>query len=456
MQITKETILKFDRPGPRYTSYPTAPEWSEAVTANDYRHRLDALGRTAKTISLYIHIPFCETLCYFCACTMNVRKKEEKYGDEYLDHLEKEMQLVAGAIGCPMTVRQLHWGGGTPSFLSERQMERLFAMTGKYFHIDLSGEIAIEIDPRRVTESKMRTLKELGFNRVSIGVQDFDPRVQEAVNRIQPFEDVRRFAGWCRELRFDSVNFDLIYGLPFQTLESFSDTVEKTIELRPDRIALYSFAHVPWLKKHQQKLDAAQMPDNERKLDIFLQARRAFLENGYQAVAMDHFALKEDELSRAYNSGTLYRNFMGYTVKPADEYIGMGTSSIGFLENGFFQNYKTIPEYYRFLEQGQIPVERGKILTRDDRIRQWVIWSLMCRFKLDKTEFDHQFDCPFDHYFEEEQEHINRCREDGLLDVENNVIVVTDLGKIFIRNVAMGFDWYLRQSAGHKKFSRTV
>jgi len=350
MQITKETILKFDRPGPRYTSYPTAPEWSEAVTAEDYRRHLKVFGRTEKSLSLYIHIPFCETLCYFCACTMNVRKKEEKYGDQYLDYLEKEMRLVAEAISSSMTIRQLHWGGGTPSFLSGRQMERLFEMTQRHFKIDPAGVIAIEIDPRRVTQSKMRTLKKLGFNRVSIGVQDFDPQVQRTVNRVQPFEEVKRFTGWCRDLRFKSLNFDLIYGLPFQTGTTFTDTVKKTIELCPDRIALYSFAHVPWLKKHQQKLPSDKMPGNEGKLDIFLLARRLFLDNGYKAIAMDHFALEDDELSRAYDKGTLYRNFMSYTVKPADEYIGMGTSAIGFLENAFFQNYKTIPEYYHLLD----------------------------------------------------------------------------------------------------------
>ena len=456
MLIDKETIMKFDKPGPRYTSYPTAPEWSEDIKAVAYQEKLRQFGQTDKTLSLYIHIPFCESLCYFCGCTMNVRKDEERYGNEYLDHLEKEIDLVAQGIGRKMTIRQLHWGGGTPSFLREPQMVRLFQKIEAAFHIDRSGEIAIEVDPRRVTKSKVETLAELGFNRISIGLQDFDKTVQEHVNRIQPFELVERFTGWCRDVKFESINFDLIYGLPYQTPASFAKTIKDVISLKPDRIALYSFAYVPWLKRHQRKIDATKLPSNDEKLDIFLNARAAFLQNGYEGIAMDHFALKNDELARAFHNGTLYRNFMGYTVKPADEYIGMGTSAIGFLEKAFFQNYKTIPEYYRFLKQNELPMERGKELSEDDEIRQWVISALMCQFTLDKTFFKNKIRRGFDEYFAEEKDHVRRCVEDGLLALEGETIVVTDLGKIFVRNVCMGFDWYLRQSNSHKRFSRTV
>jgi oxygen-independent coproporphyrinogen-3 oxidase len=456
MDIDKSTILKFDKPGPRYTSYPTAPEWSADISADHYVQKLKAFDRTDKTLSLYVHIPFCETLCYFCACTVKIRPQDDKYGNEYLDYLEKELDLVSRQLKRRKLIRQLHWGGGTPSFLSEEQMVRLYQMIDKHFDIDSSGEIAIEVDPRRVTRSKVETLRALGFNRISIGLQDFNADVQAAVNRIQPFEMVEEFNRWCRELKFESVNFDLIYGLPHQTAETFHATVEQVIGLKPSRIALYSFAYVPWLKKHQSKIQESQLPSNDQKLDIFLTARGQFLAAGYESIAMDHFALRDDELAVAFRQGTLHRNFMGYTVKPADEYIGVGLSSIGFLEKSFFQNYKTIHEYYRFLEQGQLPVERGKILTQDDTIRQWVIQSLMCQFRLDKMKFIQYFQKDFDQYFSSEQPHIGRCVEDGLLKYNGHVLEVTELGRVFIRNVCMVFDWYLRQKEGHQRFSRTV
>lgn len=456
MYINKETILRFDKPGPRYTSYPTAPEWSETVQAQAYIEKLSQFGRSNKTLSLYVHIPFCESLCYFCGCTMNVRKSEERYGNEYLDYLKKEISLISQAIGRKPVVRQLHWGGGTPSFLSEAQMIQLFQEIQNHFTIDFEGEVAIEVDPRRVTRSKVETLRKLGFNRISIGLQDFDPTVQEHVNRIQPFAMVKDFNDWCRAVKFESVNFDLIYGLPYQTPESFQKTMKQVLSLRPDRVALYSFAYVPWLKKHQSKIDAQKLPTTDQKLEIFLNAREAFLKNGYESIAMDHFALTTDELTKAFHKGKLHRNFMGYTVKPADEYIGLGTSAIGFLEKTFFQNYKTIPEYYRFLKQGQLPVERGKGLSHDDEIRQWVIARLMCQFELDKNEFNKKFHTDFDVYFEDEQAHIERCVTDGLLQKDEARLLVTDLGKIFVRNICMGFDWYLKQEKGHKRFSKTV
>ncbi|MCR4337587.1 MAG: oxygen-independent coproporphyrinogen III oxidase, partial [Candidatus Omnitrophica bacterium] len=251
LSIDKETILKFDQTGPRYTSYPTAPEWSNDIKANQYIETLKKFDQTDKTLSLYAHIPFCETLCYFCACTMNVRKTEAKYGDEYLFYLEKELKLLSQHLTRRKTIRQLHWGGGTPSFLTEDQMVRLMHEIEKHFHVDRSGEVAVEVDPRRVTKKKVQTLRELGFNRISIGVQDFDSRVQKEVNRIQPFEMVKQFHQWCRDAGFISVNYDLIYGLPYQTPETFRKTIEQTLLLKPDRIALYSFAYLPWLKKHQ-------------------------------------------------------------------------------------------------------------------------------------------------------------------------------------------------------------
>ncbi|HLD69566.1 MAG TPA: oxygen-independent coproporphyrinogen III oxidase [Candidatus Omnitrophota bacterium] len=455
-QITKGILTKYDTPGPRYTSYPTAPEWSGEVTSQIYHSKLKEFGQSPQTLSLYVHIPFCESLCTFCGCTVAIRKQEPKHGDEYLEFLFKEIELVSEAIGTKKRIRQLHWGGGTPTFLSEDQMERLFKKIAENFEIELNGEIAVEIDPRTIDRSKLQKLRQLKFNRVSMGVQDFDPQVQEAVNRIQPFELVENCVRWCRELKFHSVNFDLIYGLPHQTRETFRQTIEKVLTLRPDRIALYSFAYVPWLKKHQSKLSQECLPGKDEKLEIFLQSREQLLKNGYQAIAMDHFALRTDEMSKAFTTGVLYRNFMGYTVKPADEYIGVGVSAIGFLENTYVQNHKTLPQYYESLRQNELPIERGKILQQDDQIRQWVINHLMCQFEIDKEEFRKTFELEFDEYFKEEEDHLSRCREDGLVVLLQEKIKVTDLGKIFIRNVCMGFDWYLRQTNAHRRFSRTV
>ncbi|MBP9853304.1 MAG: oxygen-independent coproporphyrinogen III oxidase [Candidatus Omnitrophica bacterium] len=456
LQIDKHTIEKFDIAGPRYTSYPTAPVWSEEINSSIYQEKLKTFGQSDKTLSLYIHIPFCQTMCTYCACSVILRKHDDKYGEEYLTYLFKEIDLLSQYIGRRKNIRQFHWGGGTPTFLNEDQIRRLFQKVSEHFEIDYTGEIAIEIDPRTIDRSKVKSLKDLGFNRISMGVQDFDVAVQEAVNRIQPYELVKEFYDYCRLLGFPSINFDLIYGLPFQTTKSFYDTVDKVIALRPDRIALYSFAYVPWLKKHQKKIDQASLPTSSEKIDIFLQARRQLLEAGYQAIAMDHFALKEDELAKAYRNNRLYRNFMGYTVKPADEYIGVGVSSIGFIEDAFIQNHKILKDYYGALDQNRLPVERGKCLTRDDKIRQFTINSLMCHFRLDKDEFSQRFDELFDGYFFEEQAHIQNCIEDGLLEADKHVINVSDLGKIFIRNICMGFDVYLNKQKLNARFSRTV
>src|SRR3989338_8015769 len=454
--IDRVTVAKFDVPGPRYTSYPTAPVWSEDVNEKVYRDKLQAFGKTEKTLSLYIHIPFCRSLCSYCGCNVVVRKADERFGDEYLKCLSKEMELVRRFIGGRKKVAQFHVGGGTPTFLSEAQIERLYVKAQENFDIDPEGEIAIEIDPRTTTESKIKKLRALGFNRVSIGVQDFNEDVQRQVGRHQPYSLVKELHERCRELQFESVNFDLIYGLPRQTVKSFRETVEKVILLRPDRIPLYSFAYVPWLKRHQRKIEASLLPSSDLKLDIFLNARAQFLEGGYMAIAMDHFALEDDELARAFKRGTLYRNFMGYTVKPADEYIYLALTSIGFLEGTYVQNQKALPAYERRLKSGHLPVERGKILSPDDKKRQWTIRSLMCQFQVDKKVFAGLFGVDFDQYFKEEKTHIRKCVQDGLIRCEGDKIYATDLGKIFIRNVCMGFDYYLKGKGSQQKFSRTI
>ncbi len=456
LTIDKQTLAKYDVAGPRYTSYPTAPEWSKGFTALNYIEKLKSFGKNDKTLSLYIHVPFCENLCYFCACNKVIRASDEKVGDEFLTHLFKELDMIASYIDKKKVIRQLHWGGGTPTYLSEAQIKRLFAKISSLFEIDFNEEIAIEVDPRTVTLSKLKVLRELGFNRISLGVQDFDEKVMDDINRIQPFTQVKQVSDWCRQLKFESLNFDLIYGLPYQTKETFKQTLDLVMGLRPDRIALYSFAYVPWLSKPQNKFNLEAIPVHDDKLDIFINSREALLKNGYQAIAMDHFALATDEMAKAFNEGRLHRNFMGYTVKPADEFIGVGPSAIGFLENTFAQNIKVLPEYYETISKEQLPIERGKVLSQDDIIRQWVIRSLMCQFEINKDLFRKQFKTSFDEYFKDESIHIQNCIEDGLVIVIADQILVTDLGKIFIRNVCMGFDWYLKQKDAHKRFSRTV
>ena len=456
LTINKQILTKYDVAGPRYTSYPTAPEWDKSFSASTYIEKLKSFGQNDKTLSLYIHIPFCESLCYFCACNKVIRAKEEKVGDEFLEYLFKELDLVASYIGRKKIIRQLHFGGGTPTYLSEAQLKNLFAKINSLFEIDFKEEVAIEVDPRTVTLDKLKALRELGFNRISLGVQDFDDKVMDDINRIQPYAQVKGVSDWCRELKFESVNFDLIYGLPYQTKETFQKTLNLVLGLRPDRIALYSFAYVPWLSKPQNKFNLDAIPLHDEKLDIFVNSRDALLSSGYQAIAMDHFALKTDEMAKAFNEGKLHRNFMGYTVKPADEFIGVGPSAIGFLENTFVQNVKVLPEYCERISQGELPIERGKVLSDDDIIRQWVIRNLMCQFEINKKIFFSQFKIDFDQYFKAESVHLLNCIEDGLVTQTADEIAVTELGKIFIRNVCMGFDWYLRQKDGHKRFSRTV
>ena len=456
MLMDKNILQKYDVAGPRYTSYPTAPQWSGDVTNDVYASVLTSFGRNDKTLSLYIHIPFCEQLCYFCACNKVIRAKDEKVGDEFLDHLFKEMDMVAGLLQRRKLIRQLHLGGGTPTYLSESQIERLFSKIQSIFDIDLKEEIAIEIDPRTVTQNKLKVLRRLGFNRISIGVQDFDEKVQNDVHRIQPYEQVAQVHQWCRDLKFESVNYDLIYGLPYQTRDTFKKTMDLVMGLRPDRIALYSLAYVPWLSKPQNKFNLDAVAMHDEKLDIFIQSRAKLLEHGYQAIAMDHFALATDVMAKAFNEGTLHRNFMGYTLKPADEYIGVGPSAISFLEKTYVQNTKILPEYYEWTAQGRLPVERGKQLNQDDQVRQWVINSLMCRFQVDKQLFFDKFGSTFEDYFKEESKHIHNCVKDGLIDKNPEQIQATDLGKIFIRNVCMGFDRYLREKNGTQRFSRTV
>jgi len=445
-------LLKFNYPAPRYTSYPTAPEWGD-LTPETYQQKLQALK--AKPLSLYFHIPFCKTMCLYCACSVVLNRKAENE-ERYVDYLMREMDLVTALIGRKKVV-QLHFGGGTPTKLSIPLFARLFEKIRSAFEIDFSKEVAIEIDPRTVTDDegeKLRFLRKLGFNRVSFGVQDTNPKVQEAVKRRQSLEMTRWTYQLARQLGFEGVNIDLIYGLPFQTVATFHQTVSDILEMRPDRIALFSYAKVPWLKKHQRAIKEETLPSPEEKFAIYGEARTRFVESGYVAIGMDHFALKEDEMARSFHDHTLGRNFQGYTAHPPENMLGLGVTAIGCVQDTYVQNIKDLPSYYAALDAGRLPIERGKVSTDEDLLRKWVIHTLMCRFELDKEEFATRYGRPFDMHFVEVHEKLAELEAEGLILNTPQKIVATKLGELLIRVVAMSFDAYVKQ--GNKRFSQSV
>jgi len=454
--LNHDILMRYNVSGPRYTSYPTAPEWKDAVDGETYRRHLAKAGESDGPLSLYIHIPFCSSLCTYCGCHVTIRKPGEEIGHGYIDLLEKELEMVASAMGRRKTLQQLHWGGGTPTFLLPDQLQRLKGVVDQHFDLAQGAEVAIEIEPRRVDLGLLIHLRNLGFNRVSMGVQDFDPKVQEAVRRVHSPERIKEVVQGCREAGFESLNLDLIYGLPYQTRESFRKTVAEIIKLRPDRIALYSFAHVPWLKKHQESIDPSTLPGPDEKVGIFLDSTGAFVEGGYQTIGMDHFALRDDEMAVAYREGRLHRNFMGYTVLKGDDFIGIGVSSIGYVQGGYFQNEKAMKTYQESLAQGEFPFERGLILSEDDLMRRKIIEDLMCRFAIDREAWTRRLGKAFEEVFDVERAHISHCLEDGLLAEEGNLLRVTELGKLFVRNIAMGFDAHLRKEGAHKRFSKVI
>jgi len=454
MKLTKEIINQFNVPGPRYTSYPTAPEWKDIVSQDDYKNILKVFGTKDKTLSVYVHIPFCESLCFYCGCNIKINTNHA-VAEPYLKTLYTEIEMTAKALGSKKKITQFHIGGGTPTFLTPEQLKEMFETFQKYFEIDLiNSEIAIEVDPRTTSEEHLVMLRGLGFNRISMGLQDFNPKVQKAVHRIQSFELVEKLIKRSRELGFISVNVDLIYGLPHQTMDSFSKTIDQVIALKPDRIALYSYAHLPKLIAHHKLIHEKDLPGADEKLGIFMMATEKLTKELYLAIAMDHFALKTDEMAKAFVSGTLHRNFMGYTLKPADEYLGFGVSAIGFIENTYIQNIKNIENYSAAVAQGQFPITRGKKLNQDDLIRQWVINRLMCQFQLDKNEFKNKFDVEFDDYFSVLKSDIKALQIQNLITEKKALLTVTELGKLFVRNVSMVFDAYLK--SGHREFSKTV
>ena len=460
VQIVPEELLsRFDVPGPRYTSFPTADRFVEAFTTDDYvqalTQRRTGLAAHSRPLSLYVHIPFCESLCYYCACNKIITKHHEKAAS-YLSYLSREVDLHTQYIGQGQTISQLHLGGGSPTFLRDDELRELMAMLRRNFTLAPGGEYSIEIDPRTVDAARLDTLAELGFNRLSFGVQDFDPAVQKAVHRVQPAEQVFALIDAARKRGFDSINIDLIYGLPRQTPESFARTLEQVNQLRPDRIALYAYAHLPERFKPQRRIDAQTLPNAAAKVAMLSRSLVSFLSAGYVYVGMDHFALPDDALAIAKRQGRLHRNFQGYSTQPDCDMIGLGVSSIGRVGATYSQNAKTLEEYCDLIDQGRLPVVRGLALSRDDLVRRAVIMSLMCQGQVlfESIDLAYLVDCR--NYFTRELEDLQSLVEQGLVTVDDTGIQVTAQGWFFVRAVAMVFDRYLQTDRTRARFSKII
>lgn len=455
--LTPETIQKFDVSGPRYTSYPTADRFVEAFTEEEYKLTLNQrrVGGLALPLSIYVHIPFCENLCFYCACNKIITKHHER-SVEYLGYLSKEIDLHVQHLGAGQTISQLHLGGGSPTFFSDNELSELMAMIKRSFTLAPGGEYSIEIDPRTVDAQRLAHIASLGFNRLSFGVQDFDPEVQKAVHRIQPAEQVFSLVEAARALKFDSVNVDLIYGLPKQTSESFKKTLEQVVVLRPERIALYAYAHLPERFKPQRRIDSYELPAASDKIAMLSNALATFAKAGYVYIGMDHFALPTDALAIAKRQGRLHRNFQGYSTQPDCDLIGLGVSSIGRIGATYSQNAKTLEEYYDFLNQGRFPVVRGLALSRDDLVRRAVIMALMCQGSLQYESIELAYMIDFKSYFAAELEALKELESSGMLVLENGGIQVTDFGWFFVRAVAMLFDRYLQTDRNRARFSKII
>jgi oxygen-independent coproporphyrinogen-3 oxidase len=459
--IDPALIRKYDLSGPRYTSYPTADRFVEAFGEGCFRQWLEqrGLGGRSHPLSVYMHLPFCDTVCYYCGCNKVVTRDHGRSA-KYIKYLGRELALVAACLGAPGSAErricQLHWGGGTPTFLSRAEMEELVGLVDAHFERLPDAEMSIEVDPRRVEAGRMAFLAGLGFNRVSIGVQDFDPRVQAAVHRIQSEEETRRVVDEARASGFGSVNLDLIYGLPLQTPASFERTLDRVLDISPDRIALYSYAHLPAVFKPQRRINESQLPSAQQKLDILTLAIGRLTGAGYVYIGMDHFAKPGDELAVAQSQGRLQRNFQGYSTHSESDMLGFGVSAIGKIGPTYYQNVKTLDEYYAALEADQLPVLRGVELTQDDLMRRAVIHSLMCNFALSIESIEISHLVEFRRVFAQELEDLKSLERDGLVEVRPDWIVVTPRGRLLVRAVCAVFDRYLRQQRQRATYSKVI
>ncbi len=455
IDLTK--FKKYDKPGPRYTSYPTAPQFNESFTHDDYLDEIvkTNIGENLPDLSLYFHIPYCDTLCYFCGCNMIITRNRDRIV-EYNSYVKKEIDLLRQYLLSNRLVSQHHWGGGTPTHLKPDEINDLASYINKSFNFKENSENSCEIDPRELTRAHLEALRSSGFNRISMGVQDFNEKVQKAVNRIQPEDITRQAVNWIRELGFQSLNLDLIYGLPFQTVDDFALTVDKIIDINPDRIAVFNYAHVPWMKKHMALINPEDLPAPEVKLEILKMTIEKLTSSGYEFIGMDHFAKPDDELSIAMKAKKLYRNFQGYSTNAGADLYAMGITSISQLKNIYAQNYKTEKEYYTAIDKGILPTTKGYRLNEDDHIRREVIMNLMCNFELHFNNIESKFNIDFRKYFASGLNNLTEMMNDDLLEIDDKSIKVKNMGRMLIRNIAMNFDGYIERKEDKAKYSRTV
>jgi oxygen-independent coproporphyrinogen-3 oxidase len=457
--VNVDLLKKYDRPGPRYTSYPTAPHFSSSFGPGDYREELARTNEKGPfpPLSLYFHLPFCRSLCYYCGCNVIVTHNPERI-QNYIGYVKKEIDIVSSYVHADRRVVQMHWGGGTPTYLSLAQIGELYEHIAARFRLAPDAEISIEIDPRSVGRAHLPMIRSLGFNRVSFGIQDFDERVQAAVNRIQPETTTRWVIEESRRLKFDSINVDLIYGLPYQTTQSYARTLDKIVEISPDRLAVFNYAYVPWMKKHQNLIPEESLPVTSERLNILKAVIERLTGAGYVYIGMDHFAKPGDELTLAMEAHTLHRNFQGYTTHRDADIYAMGVTSISQLKNVYAQNIKDEPEYLQRLDGGELPTHLGCRLDDDDQIRRHVITELMCNNRVVKADVEERFGIEFDSYFQESLKKIKPFVDEGLMSVSDGRLEVMEAGRLVIRNIAMGFDRYLDDNSTGlgQKYSRTV
>ena len=455
--LDQALISRYDQSGPRYTSYPTAVQFHEGFGPAEYRAAARASNASGRPLSLYFHIPFCDTVCYYCACNKVVTKDRSR-AQPYLDRLYREMAMQGELFDDSRPVEQLHWGGGTPTFISEGQMRELMAETAKHFRLldDDSGEYSIEIDPREVNEATIGVLREIGFNRMSLGLQDLDPKVQQAVNRIQSAQETFGALDAARREGFRSISVDLIYGLPFQTATSFVATLERVIEAAPDRLSVFNYAHLPERFKPQRRINEAELPSPDQKLDMLQQIGEHLAAAGYVYIGMDHFARPDDELALAQREGQLYRNFQGYSTHAHCDLVALGVTSIGMVGNTYAQNMRTLDEYYARIDAGELALFRGIELTRDDELRRAVITQLICNFTLDMDAVGREWDIRFGDYFAGELGRLQVMARDGLIAIDDGVIDVLPAGRLLIRNICMVFDRYLGAAGQTARFSKVI
>ncbi len=455
MNIDYKLVRKYDKPGPRYTSYPTAPHFSENFDKEKFDEELAKANEEKRELSLYVHLPYCDTLCYFCGCSM-ILSNNRKRIHSYEEYVKREIDLLKEKINPERPAVQLHWGGGTPTHLKPDEIYDLGNYIRENFNFTQDAEISCEIDPRGMTKEHLIALRESGFNRVSMGVQDFNPATQKAVNRIQPESITVQVIDWARELGFESVNIDLMYGLPFQTPETFGETLDKIVKISPDRIAVFNYAHVPWLKKHQALIKTEDLPKPETKLELFKLSIEKLTSAGYVFIGMDHFAKPDDELSVALKEKKLYRNFQGYSTRRGADLHALGITGISQFGNVYSQNYKTEKSYYEAIDENRLPIAKGYYLNDDDILRREVIMKIMCDFELDFVEIEKKFDIDFEKYFAWGLKNIREMVDDGLVRIENKKLIVNQTGRLLIRNVAMNFDGFIERKEDTTKYSRTI